>query len=263
MSERAPDGTAYDLSGPEEAPVVVLIHGLGLCRAVFAGLLPSLADHRVLAYDLYGHGQSALSAEPESLTVYARQLKGLMDHCGVDRAVVIGFSIGGMINRRFALDYPDRCSGLVILNSPHDRGAEGQAAVEARAQAARGGGSLATMDAALERWFTPDARADGTGPAQVVAWRGAVNGESYAQAAWVLAAGVPELIRPTPPIALPTLVMTCADDPGSTPDMSHAIGAEIAGSDVVIVPGLRHLGLMEDPRPFGRRIARFLSALPV
>ena len=55
-------GTAYDLTGPKGAPVVALIHGLGLTRdATYREMIPMLSERfRVLSYDLCGHGQSAL-----------------------------------------------------------------------------------------------------------------------------------------------------------------------------------------------------------
>ena len=115
-------------------------------------------DYQVVSYDLLGHGDSAAPTAPTDLSLYSRQLCGLLDHLQIDKAAVVGFSIGGMINRRFALDYADRLSALAILNSPHDRGDEAQALVESRAAAVRSDGAMATMEAALERWFTDDYR---------------------------------------------------------------------------------------------------------
>lgn len=247
---RAPDGTAYDLHGPDNGPCVVLIHGLGLSRALWTPFLDGLNGYRVVCYDLYGHGQSAPAPRTADLTLFADQIAGLLDHIGVTAAHIVGFSIGGMINRRFALDYPQRTLSLSILNAPHARGDEAQAAVEARARSVRDQGAFSTFDAALQRWFTPHHLATGDGPALVRDWRGQVDAESYAQTAWVLAHGVRELINPDPPIAAPTLVMTCANDSGSTPAMSHKIAAEIDGATTHIVPDLQHLGLMEDRDAF-------------
>jgi pimeloyl-ACP methyl ester carboxylesterase len=256
----ASDGTAYDLTGPKGAPVLALIHGLGLCRHVWDGLLPDFAGYRVLNYDLYGHGDSAAPPQTASLAVYSDQLARLMAELSLPRATVIGFSIGGMINRRFALDHGDRLSRLVILSSPHDRGEAAQAMVESRAVKVREQGAMATMDEALKRWFTPGFLMAGQEvPDQVRDWRARVDPKGYAQAAWVLANGVRELIRPDPPVVAPTLVMTCANDTGSTPAMAHAIAAEIAGAETVIVPVFQHLGLMEDPRAFTAPILDFLE----
>lgn len=257
------DGTAFDISGPDGAPVMVLIHGLGLCRRLWDDHLPALAaGHRVLRYDLYGHGDSAPPPAPASLTVYADQLARLCDHLDIANPVIVGFSIGGMINRRFAMDYPGRAAALIILNSPHDRGPQAQEQVEARAAAVRDEGRMATMDAALDRWFTPEFRRDMPSVMQLVrAWREIVDPESYAKAAMVLAVGVRELVRPQPPISCPTLVVTCAHDSGSTPSMSRSIGTEIDGAEVQIVERLQHLGLIEEPAAFTGPILAFCERM--
>ncbi len=256
----APDGTCYEFNGREGAPIIVLIHGLGLCSDLWKPHLKALShNYRVLNYDLYGHGNSVPPPQKASLTVYAKQLADLMTTLKIEKAAIVGFSIGGMINRRFALDYSDKVSSLVILNSPHNRGEGLQSQVENRAKRVRDQGAMSTMDSALKRWFTPSYLNTGDGAKKVMEWRELVDPESYAQAAWVLANGVRELIAPTSPINAATLVMTCENDTGSTPKMSHDIANEIAGSQTVIVPKLQHLGLMEDPDSFTNPILEFLE----
>lgn len=256
---QASDGTVFQVTGPATAPVVVLIHGLGLARGIWDPLHPCLRNYRVICYDLYGHGDSDPVPETATLSLFAGQVARLMDSIGADRAHIVGFSIGGMINRRFAIDHPDRVQSLAILNSPHDRGHHGQAQVEARAAQVRNAGGLSTLPDALKRWFTPEYLVTGAGPAQVTHWRQGVDPESYAQTAWVLAHGVRELIAPKPAISVPALVMTCENDTGSTPEHARAIAAEIPGATCLIVPRLQHLGLMEDPDSFGVPLINFLG----
>lgn len=257
---RAADGTAFDLDGPVGAPPVVLIHGLGLHRGMWAPYVEGLAaTHRVLSYDLFGHGESALPPQTPSLTVYSEQLAGLMDEVGMDHAAVIGFSLGGMINRRFAMDHGARASSLVIIASPHERGDAGQAELEQRARDSVAG-PAATLDAALERWFTPTFRA--SNPDYVARTRADVlrnDPKVYGECRWVLAHGVRELVRPDPPITHRTLVMTAEHDSGSTPAMAHAIASEIDDADAVVVPNLQHMGLVERCDLFLPVIQNFLK----
>ncbi|WP_371224068.1 alpha/beta fold hydrolase [Roseovarius sp. 2305UL8-3] len=257
-------GTAYELSGPEDAPVVVLIHGLGMTRASTWGPIARLlvGQFRVLSYDLNGHGETPLPNEVPSLTTLSQQLIVLMDELSIDKAALVGFSLGGMINRRVAMDHPDRVSALVILNSPHERGEEQQNLVEQRARDTSAGGPEATIDATLERWFTAEYRRDNKVLVdEIRAVVLANDHHSYALNRQVLASGVVELIRPDPPITHPTLVVTCENDSGSTPAMSHAIGDEIAGAEVQIIPSLQHLGLIERPGLFAGRIEDFLGRI--
>ena len=155
------------------------------------------------------------------------------------QAAVVGFSIGGMINRRFAIDFPNRLSALAILNSPHDRGDEAQALLKnAPRQCGQKG-----------RWPRWKPRLNAGSPMIFeyhiqILWKRYANGagkstpQSYAEAAWVLATGVKELTRPTTPVNVPTIVITSENDSGSTPDMAATIAAEIDQAAICIVPEL-------------------------
>ncbi len=261
MPLTATNGTAYEIHGREDRPVLALIHGLGLTRETWDDHVSVFAEnYRVLTYDLFGHGESAAPPTTPSVKLFSEQLRKLMDKLEIERAVVIGFSLGGMINRRFAMDHPERVSTLVVLNSPHDRGEELQNRVEQQAADASAGGVEATLDAAIERWFTPTFRKNRPDIIHEVRARLLANDTHiYAQCRSVLAHGVKELIDPRPPISHPTLVMTCENDSGSTPKMSHDIAAEIEDAETIIVPELRHMGLVEQPDLFTAPVLAFLS----
>ncbi|MCY4033399.1 MAG: alpha/beta fold hydrolase [Hyphomicrobiales bacterium] len=254
-------GSAYELRGGEGAPVAVLIHGLGLTRRMWRDIASRLvARYRVLAYDLCGHGESRACGRPPDLSLLSEQLRRLLDELSISKAALIGFSLGGMINRRFAMDHPGRVLALVILNSPHERSPEQQALVEERAARTDAGGTNATIDATLARWFTEAfirERADVV--ARVKECVLANDARDYAAFRRLLASGVLELIRPEPPISTPALVMTCAQDSGSTPEMSQAIAGEISGAQLVIEPDLRHLGLLQEPERFAAPVETFLQ----
>lgn len=261
MRQRAPDGTSFSTYGDARAPCVVMIHGLGLTQEMWQPHISFLAhDYRPVLYDLYGHGESAAPPEPPSLSLFANQLTGLLAHLAVPQAALVGFSLGGMINRRVAIDAPEKVSALVILNSPHERGEAAQREVELRAKASAAGGPGATLGATLERWFTPQFRENNPGLVSKVAETVRANDPAtYAACRWVLANGVLELIRPIPPLTVRSLVMTCENDTGSTPAMARAIAAEIDGSALHIVPGLQHMGLVEAPGSFAEPIHAFLA----
>jgi pimeloyl-ACP methyl ester carboxylesterase len=217
-----------------------------------------------LTYDLYGHGESAAPPRTPSVTLFSEQLIGLMDELAIDQCTLVGFSLGGMINRRVAIDHPERVRALAILNSPHDRGDEAQARAERQAMDAAAGGPGATLEAAIERWFTPEFRNNHSDYIdRVRGWVLANDPDIYALCRQVLAFGVVELIRPEPPITHPTLVITCEHDSGSTPAMSQAIASEIDGAGVIIVPNLKHMGLTENPSFFITALSEFLEAVPL
>ena len=190
----------------------------------------------------------------------SEQLYSLLNYLNIKTAALVGFSLGGMINRRFALDHPENVSALAILNSPHERGEDAQKLVEQRALDSAAGGPKATIDATLERWFTPEFRQNSPETVKWVKDTVLVNDkDNYAAHRFVLAAGVTELIDPHPPITHPTFVMTCENDTGSTPAMSKKIADEILSSEIQIIPELQHLGLLEKPELFSRPIIKFLK----
>lgn len=257
----SPSGTAYQLYGDRQKPAIVLIHGLGLSYQTWDDYIQVLADeHFIIAYDLLGHGQSALPKTEPSLSLLSDQLYELLAYLEIDTAHLLGFSLGGMINRRFAMDYPDKAASLIILNSPHERDTALQQKVEAQAKASADQGVEGVLEAALERWFTPSFRDKERDKVDWVRQTLLNNHQAnYAAHRYVLAAGVTELIRPEPALTHPCLIITCENDSGSTPAMSEAIHKEIAGSKLAIIPHLQHLGLLETPEAFLAPIKRFLK----
>jgi (E)-2-((N-methylformamido)methylene)succinate hydrolase len=262
MPRNVGDGTRYELSGTS-GPTVVLVHGLGANRRMWQWQTDALAKHyRLVTYDLYGHGESPSPPETPSLRLFATQLCRLLDDLSVDKAAILGFSLGGMIVRSFAMAHPDRLWALGILHSPHRRDRAARDAVQARVHQARHDGPGATIEAALKRWFTDDFR--NANPAimnQVREWVLANKKDVYAQIYQVLVDGVDELVAPRPPIDCPTLVMTGDEDFGNSPDMTRAIAAEIAGSKTVILPGLRHMAMVETPEVFNTELLGFLGTV--
>ena len=258
---RAEDGTVYDLTGPKDAPAVVLIHGLGLNRAAWQWLAPDLSEcYRVLTYDLLGHGESGPPPPDPVLRTLSDQLTGLLDHVGLDRVAIVGFSLGGMIARRFTQDHGARVTALGILHSPHRRTEEAQAAILARVEQAKSEGPSATVEAALVRWFTDAYRAANPEMMELVrSWVTANDPAIYPQVYRILAEGIDEIVAPNPPITAPTLVITGEEDYGNGPEMTRAIAAEIAGAEALVLPGLRHMALAEDPAAFNRPLMDFLD----
>lgn len=260
-ARKTPAGTAYEIAG--EGPPVVLIHGMGLKRDMWQWLLPDLTPRfRGVTYDLIGHGASPPPSGPPHLRSLSAQLLELLDHLGLERCALAGFSLGGMIARRFALDHPERLWALAILNSPHDRGPAERAAIRRRVETVAAEGPAATVEAALERWFTDAFRA--ARPELIEQLRGWVTANPkalYTPLYRVLAEGDAELARTIGAIRCPTLVMTGAADSGSTPAMAEAMAAAIPGARCVILSGLRHMGLAEDPARFNPPLIEFLEAV--
>ncbi len=90
-------------------------------------------------------------------------------------------------------------------------------------------------------------------------WILANQREVYVKLYRILAHGVNEIVAPTPPLTLPTLVLTGDEDHGNSPEMSIAIATEIPRARLVILKGLRHMALAEDPPAVNRPVVDFLT----
>jgi 3-oxoadipate enol-lactonase len=100
-----------------DGPALVLLHPLSANRYVWTNQLFAFArDHRVLVVDHRGHGLSDKPALGYAIGEMAADLVAVLDHAGVDRAVLAGSSAGGMIAVQAALDAPARVSALMLVS---------------------------------------------------------------------------------------------------------------------------------------------------
>jgi len=258
-------GTAYQWHGEnaDDKPVVVLIHGLGLNSMMWQWQVPAFTGrYRVLTYDLYGHGNSLNAPGQPDLQLFAEQLVDLLDAMRIDHCFLAGFSLGGMIARRFAMDYGSRLDALVIMHSPHTRTDSDQSAIEKRVAMVGQSGPASTVEAAIERWFGEGFRQQQPETIdQVRRWVLANDPHIYPDNYRVLATGITELIAPDPPIDCPTLVITSDQDSGQPAHMAQAIASEIPGAEIRIFNNLRHMAPVEKPELYNNAMTSFFNRI--
>lgn len=108
---------AYDDTGGD-GPAVILGHGFLMDRSMFEPQVEALRDeYRMITWDERGFGDTEYDGEPFSYWDSASDCLGLLDHLGIDRAVVGGMSQGGFLSLRAALLAPERVRGLILLNT--------------------------------------------------------------------------------------------------------------------------------------------------
>jgi pimeloyl-ACP methyl ester carboxylesterase len=107
----------YELHGGGR-PLVLLHGGLLTIEASFGALLPGLAAaHRVVAVELQGHGRTADVDRAPTIPNLAGDVVALLDHLGVERADLFGFSLGGLVALEAAVRHPSRAGRLVLAAS--------------------------------------------------------------------------------------------------------------------------------------------------
>jgi pimeloyl-ACP methyl ester carboxylesterase len=106
----------YEVYG-EGSPLVLLHGGVMTIDLNFASLIPALAArHMVVAVELQGHGRTADTERPISLAALASDVVGLLDHLGIDRAHVLGHSLGGGVALEMAISHPERVRRVVPMS---------------------------------------------------------------------------------------------------------------------------------------------------
>jgi len=109
---------AYDDAGSGHPPLV-LVHGAACNRRFWDQQVPRFSsDHRVVAVDLRGHGESDAPAERYTVRLFADDLASTCMQLGIESPVVIGHSLGGLVALDFASAYPGQVGAAVLVDSP-------------------------------------------------------------------------------------------------------------------------------------------------
>ncbi|WP_435359792.1 alpha/beta fold hydrolase [Haloarchaeobius sp. DFWS5] len=110
----------YEVDGPDDAPVVAFCEGLGYGRWMWSFQRRRLDDYRTLVFDNRGTGESEAPVDEEaySIAAFASDLEAVLDAEGIDRAHVVGASMGGMTAQQYAHEY-DRAESLTLLCTSH------------------------------------------------------------------------------------------------------------------------------------------------
>lgn len=98
---------------------VVLVHGIPTSPTLWRYVMPRLAGHRVLAYEMTGYGKSIPAGESTDISVSAQadRLLAWLDHLGLARVTLVGHDLGGGVVHIAAVRRPDACAGLFLTNS--------------------------------------------------------------------------------------------------------------------------------------------------
>ena len=256
-------------------PALLLLHGIGDNADSWERVIEDLVtDHTVIVPDLLGHGASAKPRADYSVAAFANGMRDLLTVLGVERATIVGHSLGGGVAAQFAYQYPERCERLVLVGSggvsrdvsPFLRLVATPAAevvmpllrrpiVDVAATVAREILRRTPLDLALDaddlhRVLTdlPDANARQAFVRTlraVVDWRGQV---------------VTMLDRAYLAAAMPTLLVWGARDPIIPVAHAHLAHANLPGSRLEVFEDSGHFPHRTDPERFTAVLREFLAA---
>jgi pimeloyl-ACP methyl ester carboxylesterase len=252
---------AYEVRG-DGAPVL-LVHGLGYGRWGWEPVADSVAeDFLVVLFDNRGIGASDVPRGPYTVRALAEDAVAVLDAAGVERAHVVGTSLGGMVAQELALSFAERVDRLVLACTTP--GGLGSYPMPAQTVALMLEAPGLPVEVALRR-FVENALAPGT-----VAERPELVERIYALrlanpldlAGWQAqaAAGTTfDALARLGAIAAPTLVVTGTDDNVVDPRNSELLARRIRGALLERLPGTGHLFFWEEPERFSRLVTEFLA----
>jgi 3-oxoadipate enol-lactonase len=238
---------------------LLLIHGLGYARWGWEPVADALArKHEVLLFDNRGIGESDAPPGPYTVSMLAQDAVSVLDAAGVERAHVLGTSLGGMVALQLALDRPDRIDRLVLASTT----AGGPASAPMPEQTVRLMQEAPSLpsDVALRRFVenafgpTPDEQK----VERILEHRLATAQPPAAWAAQAAAGAAFDVWERVPEIRVPTLVLTGDRDAVVDARNSESLAARIPGARLEVFPGLGHLFFWEDPQRFVVAVTEFL-----
>ncbi|QHE85749.1 alpha/beta fold hydrolase [Hydrogenophaga sp. BPS33] len=238
----------YRVHGPLGGlPVVALVHSLAMDHC-FWDLQATRLEGKatVVAIDARGHGQSGHGPTPYTAARMAEDLREVLDHLDVPRAIVGGASMGGCIALQFAGSHPQRTAGLALIGTTAWYGPTAPKDWEDRAAKGRTQGLASLVDFQKTRWFSDAFRAQNPQIVQACIDTFLRNRiESYVATCHMLGHfdGRALLAR----IQVPTRILVGEEDYAAPVPMAQAMHAGIAHSHLAVIPNARHLAPLEVP----------------
>jgi 3-oxoadipate enol-lactonase len=241
---------------------LILIHGLGDDHRAWRRTLPNLMlHHRVVMYDLRGHGGTTAGRGDGTLRQLGGDLVAFMDSIDIDHAHISGFSLGGTIAMRMAIDHPARVRGLVLVATSSRVGRTAADWYRQRVDMVKR--TDPELRATLDR-DTADVYSES--PAELDAGllirrQSTSDPRGYGNACTAMAAlNAAPLDPELPQISARTLIVASERDRHCPPKAAEIIAAGIKGSRLEIIPGAGHPIPVEKPGELAGSINSFLAA---
>lgn len=245
-----------EISGPEGAPALVLIHALGTDLTLWDEILPALPRTRILRFDIRGHGASDVPAPPYAMGALIRDTERLMEHFGLKDAVVAGVSLGGLIAQGLAVKRMDLVRAMVLSGSAARIG--NPALWQTRCAEVAAGGLAATAPSAMARMFGRDWQGN---PAAQKALRLLLECDPIGWTGCAQAIAGCDFYATTAALTLPSLLIAGDRDGTTPPDLVRETADLILGHRFALLRGAGHLPMLDSPAAFSALLTDFLRAI--
>lgn len=254
------DGLRFNYVQEGQGKDLFLIHGLGGDFHDWDPHVPALARHyRVTRWDARGFGESDKPVGPYSPEMFAKDLAGFFQACGISRAHMAGISMGGMIAQRFVLDFPERVESLTLVSTSSEVGPQAQAGWEKVASVIEQRGFSTNAEVA-RRVFSPNFGQAHPEIVQRMTERTARN-DRHTYAAAARAVGSYNWTAELSKIQVPTLILQGAEDVLTPPGGSIKMSRHILRSRLLMIADCGHVLPEEKPELFTSTLLAFLAGV--
>jgi len=242
-------------------PALVLLHGAGSNAATWWQQLPAFAaSYTCLTMDIRCFGRSVAPTSEFALPLFVADVLAMLDAEHIDKAVLVGQSLGGMIGLRLALQYPERATGFVACDT--SLAIDHPVLVESVERRFRTVAAVSIEQRSLGAWFLAAHPALAALYAQINHFNPSAH--SIPAEEWraaMLTLNRPDQLMPTADLAkllCPTLFIVGAEDPIVPAAAMHQLSKLVSGSEVVVVEQAAHSAYFEKPAEFNRHVLDFL-----
>jgi pimeloyl-ACP methyl ester carboxylesterase len=245
-------------------PAVVLIHGFPLCRRMWKPQVPALtaAGYRVIACDLRGFGESESVGSGLSMDLLADDVAALLDHLGIERAVIGGMSMGGYVLLNLIDRHPQRVAAALFMVTRAAADDEpGKLRRTSLAQEVAKGRPEVVTEAFEEILFASDVPS--TRPdliARVRTWMEATAPEGL-KGGLLAMRDRRDYVDLLGNFNVPSLVIGAERDRAVPLEHSSVLAQGLPAARLCIIPGAGHMANLEQPEAFNRCVLEFLHHL--
>jgi pimeloyl-ACP methyl ester carboxylesterase len=249
---------AYEDTGGD-GPPVLFVHGLGGSAYAWWSQLAACRQrgYRGIAYDQRGAGLSDKPAGPYSVEGWAADLERLLDELGIERAALVGHSVGCMVAEHAAIGLGDRVLALALAGGALRWRPEADEVFEQRARLARSGRMDEIAQTVATTGLSERARAEDPGLTGLMLALIALNDpRAYADCTEATAAGS---MRDPDRVSCPTLAFCGAEDPVTPPDFAAAIAEAVPSGEWAAIDDAAHWCMVERPDEVSALVLGFLD----